>query len=330
MREPIGDDAAKAMRRLWFAYLDALEPARPGLHALCLKLTGSVFDAEDLAQEALLRGFGAMARGDLFTQTPAIQSPRAYLGRIAANLWIDGQRRSGREVAEPDADAAVPAGDEAVITPAAGAALFERAAPQERAAVVLKDALDLSIDEIAVILATTPGAVKSALRRGRGKLEAARREAKPLRGASASPALIDRFVAAFNARDPAAIAAVLSERVVYEASGVGGEIGKGAIWVAVNADRPEGVRWARARFEGEDIAIGLRTRRNGRDQLLGVSRFEEVDGRISRHVGYFFTPETLALIAEALGMDAASHGYHQDPETLERMIADSTLPWRGT
>ena len=60
------------------------------------------------------------------------------------------------------------------ITQAAGTALFERTSPQERAAVVLKDAFDFSLEEIAGLLSTSVGAVKSALHRGRDRLADAR------------------------------------------------------------------------------------------------------------------------------------------------------------
>jgi RNA polymerase sigma-70 factor (ECF subfamily) len=328
MGEAVSDETARTLRRAWFDYLDTITAVRPKLHAYCLRLTGSVFDAEDLVQEALLRGFAATARGDAH-RGEVIQNARAYLSRIATNLWLDEQRRARREppgVAMEPADAP---GDKAVVTHAAGAALFELMAPQERAALVLKDVFDFSLDEIATILSTTSGAVKSALSRGRGKLADSRRPASALRGQPASPALIDRFIAAFNARDIKAVTAVLSESVAYEARGVGGEIGKdGAIWIEVNIGRPAGIHWERHTVEGEAVAIGVLDV-EGRRLLLGISRLEQSGGLISRHVGYFFAPETLALVAEALGMRAANHGYHQDPETLERMIAESRLPWRA-
>jgi len=214
-----------------------------------------------------------------------------------------------------------------MVTPASAAALFERTAPQERAAVVLKDVFDFSLEEIAEILSTSVGAVKAALHRGRGKLADRRHAATPPRGTPASRDLINRFIAAFNARDIRAVTALLSETVIYEASGVGGEMGHGATWVAVNVERPPGVVSERHVFEGEEIVVGVIEGRGGK-VLLGVSRLEQADGRVSRHVGYFFTPETLVLVAEALGMRAANHGYHQDPDTLERMIAGTRLPWR--
>ncbi|HVM99250.1 MAG TPA: sigma factor-like helix-turn-helix DNA-binding protein [Caulobacteraceae bacterium] len=325
MTERMSDEAARTLRRLWFAFLDEVEPARPRLHAYCLRLTGSIFDAEDLVQETLLRAFGAIGQGDLSGGVSPIGNARAYLARAATNVWIDGQRRSGRQTPVDEN----PVSDPTVVTPAAARALFEHTAPQERAAVVLKDVFDFSLEEVATILATSVGAVKSALHRARGKLAQATVSAATSRGAPAPPELVDRFIAAFNARDLKALTAVLSEDVAYEARGVGGERGQGAIWIEVNLGRPANVAWERAVVDGETVAIGVVTSRSGRRLLAGVSRLEASDGRITRHVGYFFCPETLRLVAERLGLEPADHGYHQDPETLQRMIADARSPWRG-
>jgi RNA polymerase sigma-70 factor (ECF subfamily) len=328
MAETLSDETAKTMRRLWFDYLDTIEPVRSKLHAYCLQLTGSAFDAEDLVQETLVRTFGVLGRGDLGMGPNIIRNSRAYLSRIATNLWIDTQRRRAHDESDEAGDVRLAASREpAVVTPASAAALFARTAPQERAAVVLKDVFDFSLDEIAEILSTSVGAVKAALHRGRGKLAERRQAATPPRGTPAARDLIDRFIAAFNARDIKAVTALLSDTVIYEARGVGGEMGHGATWVAVNVERPPGVVSERHVFEGEDIVVGVIDRGRGK-VLLGVSRLEEADGLVSRHVGYFFTPETLALVADALGMRPANHGYHQEPETLEQMIAGTRLPWR--
>jgi RNA polymerase sigma-70 factor (ECF subfamily) len=326
MSEMISNATSKTLRRLWFAYLDTIEPVRPRLYAYCLRLTGSVFDAEDLVQETLLRGFAVVGRGDLGMGPSLIGNSRAYLSRVATNLWIDAQRRRAKEAGE-DVSVMTAHREPAMVTPASAAALFERTAPQERAAVVLKDVFDFSLEEIAAILSTSVGAVKAALHRGRGKLADQRRNATPMRGNPVSRDLVDRFIAAFNARDIAAVTALLSDTVVYEARGVGGEMGHGATWIAVSIDRPANVVSERHVFEGEQIVAGV-VAGNGGKRLVGVSRLEEADRRISRHIGYFFTPETLAHIADALGMAAADHGYHQEPATLERMIAGTGLPWR--
>lgn len=327
MTEAMTNETARTMRELWFRFLDEIEPLRPKLHAYCLRLTGSIFDAEDLAQETLLRAFAAIGQGDLSAGASPISNARAWLSRIATNLWIDGLRAAGRRPAPAPNEAATPASEPAVVTTAAAVRLFELTGPQERAAIVLKDVFDFSLEEIAAILATTVGAVKSALHRARGKLaEPGFAPARLLSTASAE--LVDRFVAAFNARDLPALTSLLLDSVVFEARGVGGERGRDAIWLNVNADRPAAVSWERRRVDGCEAMLVF-FERDGCRKLTSVSRFEEADGLISRHVTYFFCSDTVKAVADQLGVEALTVGYHQEPETLARMIADAKLPWAG-
>ena len=79
----------------------------------------------------------------------------------------------------------------------AAGTLLVQLAPQERAAVVLKDVFDFSLEEIADALSTTAGAVKAALHRGRGKLV----EPQSRTSRAPAPGVLDAFCAAFNARD---------------------------------------------------------------------------------------------------------------------------------
>jgi RNA polymerase sigma-70 factor (ECF subfamily) len=330
MTEPIGDETARTLRKLWFDYLDTMEPLRPKLHIFCLQLTGSVWDAEDLVQDTLLRGFGAIGRGDMHTPATEgggpgrrwVEKPKAYLCQIATNLWIDRLRRQQREALQADVDAGAHA-PPPIITPAAGAALFGRTSPQERAAVVLKDVFDFSLDDIAQMLSTTAGAVKTALHRAREKLDE-ERTAMPFRNSPASAELIDRFIAAFNARDVPATVALLLESVTYEVQGVGGERGTKTIWLTV-AFR-NGIVAERRTVDGERVVAFIFAAR-GKRYLGSLWRFEEVGGRISRIVNYTFCPETIALVASELGLTPWSSGYHQTGETLARMIATSGLPW---
>ena len=142
--ESLSDDFAHAMRRSWFAYLDVIEPLRPELHRYCLKLTGQVWSAEDLVQDTLMRGYGGMGRGDVHGEGGPVRSAKAYLFRIASNLWIDAVRRDAREArAEVERPRQAASDEMAVSVREAGAAILALASPQERAAVVLKDAFDL-------------------------------------------------------------------------------------------------------------------------------------------------------------------------------------------
>lgn len=77
----------KDVRVPWRKYLDELAPLRPELHRYCVRLTGNVWDGEDLVQEALLRVFGQL--GKLDPDLERLEHPRAYLARTATRIWID-------------------------------------------------------------------------------------------------------------------------------------------------------------------------------------------------------------------------------------------------
>lgn len=322
--EALSDDFARDMRRSWFAYLHVIEPLRPELHRYCLKLTGEVWSAEDLVQDTLLRGYGGMGRGDLHGEGAAVRSAKAYLFRIASNLWIDAARKASREASvelEPARPAA--AGDAAVQVGEAGALLMAVASPQERAAVVLKDVFDFDLAEIAELLSTSVGAVKSALHRGRARLAAHRADDGP---SGASPALVDRFVAAFNAHDVPAVTALLLETVNIEVHGVGGGRGRKGVWVSSTlADPLE--RAERRDFHGEAIVLHFKGDGEAR-RLTSITRLDQADGGVSRIRDYCYCPDTLAVVADELGLAVERPDYHQRPETLVRMIGATTLPWR--
>jgi len=117
-----------------------------------------VTDAEDLLQDAFARGFVTLG-----CMTQDVPNPRGWLFRLASHLWIDRTRRMREEPGDVPETASF--GEPRATREAAGT-LISRLSPQERAAVVLKDAFDLSLEEIAETLSTTAGAVKAALHRG--------------------------------------------------------------------------------------------------------------------------------------------------------------------
>src|SRR5262247_767736 len=88
-------DVQADVRKPWRRYLDELAPLRPAIHRYCVKLTGNVWDGEDLVQETLLRVFGML--GKLNADLDTLENPRAYLVRTATRIWIDGLRRRTRE-----------------------------------------------------------------------------------------------------------------------------------------------------------------------------------------------------------------------------------------
>jgi RNA polymerase sigma-70 factor (ECF subfamily) len=312
MGEPEVPDALRdELRAAWQRYVDLLAPLRPGLHRYCRRLTGDLWEAEDLVQETLLRAFATL--GSLHQR---VENPRAYLFRAATNLWIDTLRRRDTE-SEALALQAAAAGDRAAAPGGvrdAGATVLQRLAPQERAAVVLKDVFEMSLEEIGAVLGTTVGAVKAAIHRGRSRLREAEGEPASRRPLP-SAALVDRFVAAYGAADLAALLGLMLDTGSVENVGCGVQIGREAFgakdgWFhAAVYGHPEwpaafqytAPRMQRALVAGEPVALGFTTRQ-GKEALEQVLRFEEREGRIARLRGYAFCPETMREIGAELGL----------------------------
>lgn len=314
----IPDALRDDLRAAWHRYVDLLAPLRPDLHRYCRRLTGSLWDAEDLAQDALLRAFATL--GSVHHR---IDNPRAYLLRVATNTWIDTVRRRGSEAAAlGDPAGATTAGDPAPgAVRDAGATLLQRLAPQERAAVVLKDVFELSLAEIAAVLGTSEGAVKAALHRGRTRLREP--ETTAAERPAPSAALVDRFLAAWRASDLPALLALVVEDAAVENVGCGIELGReaggrGFLYHAVHghadwpaALQPEAVRLDAGVVEGVRLVLCFATRR-GQEALEQALRFDEHEGRIARLRGYAFCPETMREIGAALGL-AVRTGLYRFP-----------------
>lgn len=311
-----GKDSAFAVqgrvRRPWRDYLDRLQPIRPELHRYCVRLTGNVWDGEDLLQDALIRVFSMLGKIDA-----DIQDPRAYLIRTATNLWIDRMRRAAREASvlqlalpeetsSPNED-----GRDAAKT------LFQALHPQERAAIVMKEALDLSLEETAAVLNTSVGAVKSALHRARDRLN----ERRPRAGFDTPPReMVDRFMVALRDRDLNGLKAMCATDLHIELVG-GAEIHsfeKGSVFfehahtVFVELGFGENPNWRVADYEGEAIVLGFRTL-DGAEGLNEIHRLEIEEGQIRRVRCYCFAPDTLRTVATGLGLPALRRPY-RSPE----------------
>jgi RNA polymerase sigma-70 factor, ECF subfamily len=307
LSDEIRDEAQAAWRR----YLDLLIPFRPQLHRYCRRLTGDIWEAEDLVQDTVLKGFGRLG-----ATHHSIQNPRAYLIRIATNLWIDAMRRRGIEETamreQPD-EAYVHVPDPIELRNA-GAALMHRLAPQERAAVLMKDVFEMSLEEIAAVLGTTQGAIKAALQRGRSRLRESADPPKRRQGLTPTVALVDRFVELLNASDLPGLLALMLDNGSVEMLGNLYESGrdeferKGSwFWHAVHVHpelppemRPPKFHNEREIFGGEPLMLSFAPI-EGSMLLAAVTRLEEWDGRIARVRSYQFCPETVAEVGEALG-----------------------------
>jgi len=311
-----------ALRSSWQRFLDVYEPLRPELYRYCRYLSQSPWDAEDLVQDTFARAFVTL--GCLSQELP---NPRAWLFRVASNLWIDRMRRMREEPADiPEASAS---GEPRATREAAGT-LISQLSPQERAAVVLKDAFDLSLDEIAEALSTTVGAVKAALHRGRGKLVPPEAPDSPQPRVPA-PAVLDAFCQAFNARDLDRLTGLLLDTANLEIVGINTEYGpeaakKGSFWGAflplgwndqlncgIEARFLQGYRPSPPRAEvrshrGEWIVLFWYPQDDG-EAVRDVGRADIAGDRVSRWRNYFFTPDVIAEICGELGVPFRTNGY---------------------
>jgi RNA polymerase sigma-70 factor (TIGR02960 family) len=213
------------------------------LHVHCYRMLGSVHDAEDVLQEALMRAWRHLGSYD------GRGSLRGWLHRIATNRCLTCRSRAGATPAPSPALSAAPpappppnAPDVEVTAlqpypdhwlseldghddPAAQYELRESVQlafvtviqllpPRQRAALLLRDVLGFSAAETAQVLQASPASVTSALQRARAAVEG-RRTSGRLRPASADPAaarrLADRFSTAWHVGDIPALVSVLAE-----------------------------------------------------------------------------------------------------------------------
>jgi RNA polymerase sigma-70 factor (ECF subfamily) len=278
----------------------------------------------------LIRGFATLG-----STHQSIGNARGYLVRIATNLWIDKTRRSMTEqtARASEASPSVHPVDSLAVREATSMLLL--LPPQERAAVLLKDIFEMTLEEIAEILSTTVGAVKAALHRGRGRLRDSSEPMKERR--TPSPDLVDRFVESLNASDLPGLLALMLDTAMIQMPGALVETGreqfarKGSwLWQAVNVhpDLPAGMRpkWTneRAMYRGEPVMVSFMSAPDGSRLMQSVATFEESEGRIAAICAYVFSPEVVKEVASELGYPVG-YVFYQLPEQMReaKTSADS-------
>lgn len=291
----------------WRGFLETFEPLRGELFRYCRYLTKSPWDAEDLSQDALARAFVTL--GKMGEPPP---NPRAWLFRVASNLWIDRVRKPA---VRHEAPAAIKSADPQDAREAAGTLLVQLA-PQERAAVVLKDVFAFSLEEIADVLATSVGAVKAALHRGRGKLA----EPEPTSARTPAPGVLDAFCTAFNAGDLDALTLLLLDDAAVEVVGATVRYGREAaretvLWgmlFGYERMRDFGVASTPPRVElrehrGEWLLLHWYAHEDG-DAVRAITRVELDEQGITTLRNYFYSPDLVADLCDELGVPHREQG----------------------
>jgi RNA polymerase sigma-70 factor (ECF subfamily) len=224
------------------------EPLRRELLAHCYRMLGSADEAEDLVQETYLRAWQAYDRFE------GRSSLRVWLYRIATNVCLNALGPRRRRVLpsglggpcndadvpsgsiEPDADWLQPLPD-ALVAPesddpaaiVAGReglrlaliASLQYLAPRQRAALILRDVLDIPASEVATMLNTTVPAVKSALQRARARLEEVDATGERMEEPTEPSAreLLDQYIAGFEHADTVALERALRTDAAIELVG---------------------------------------------------------------------------------------------------------------
>jgi RNA polymerase sigma-70 factor (ECF subfamily) len=216
------------------AFAELFESHRRELQVHCYRMLGSLEDSEDAVQETFLRAW--RSRGTFEGRSTL----RAWLYRIATNACLDALERRPRVAGAPaggqppagvpwlqpypdrllDGVAASEDGPEAEVVAKETIELAFIAAIQllparQRAVLISRDVLGWSAAESAALLGTSVASVNSALQRARGTMKQHlprhRLEWAPSEPSREERKLLERYVEAADAGDPAAMVAVLRE-----------------------------------------------------------------------------------------------------------------------
>jgi RNA polymerase sigma-70 factor, ECF subfamily len=265
--------------------------------SIAYRMLGSVAEAEDVAQETLLRLHGA----------EDVRNEEAFVTTVSTRLALDVLRSArvrreaypGTWLPEPLVDAEAPARveDEDTVS-LAMLVLLERLPPEERAVLVLREAFDLGYGEIADVLGKSQAACRQLLSRARRRVQDGRPRFDP--DPAEREALLRRFLAAARDGDLDGLVALLAPGAVLSGDGggkarsiprpmVGAAKVARALLTFWRLGLEQGIELVPAVVNGQP---GLRIL-DADGRLVYVAGFDVEDGRIAR-VYSMLNPDKLA------------------------------------
>jgi RNA polymerase sigma-70 factor (ECF subfamily) len=293
------------------AFARLTRPYRRELQVHCYRMLGSPHDAEDALQETLLRAWRQIPR---FEGRAAL---RTWLYRIATNVCLRTLERrpppllpypddlADTSASEPDPHASV---EERETIELGYLALLRRLAPRQRAAFILREALDCSPAEIADLLDTTRAAVNSALQRARATLDDPGVPRHRPASSAAERRLVEEFLRVWADVDIAGLNALLARDAVLtmppEDVRIDGADAIAGFFATVPAEgRLDEIRLRATRANGQPaLAAYLRDRDTGVHSAYGIMVLT-VDGERLAAITGFPGPDVFALFGLPATLD---------------------------
>jgi RNA polymerase sigma-70 factor (ECF subfamily) len=229
------------------AYRRLVEPHRSELHAHCYRMLGSVQDAEDALQEALIRAWKGLSKFE------GRSSLRSWLYRIATNTSLDAIQKRPKRILPvdhgPPADDAVPGEplvesvwiepypdetlgiEDGYASPDARyeqresvelafIAALQHLPANQRAVLILREVLGFSAQETADTLDTSVASVNSALQRARATIEKklpeqSQQETLRALGDDKVKEIVEQYAEAWERNDVDTVVSMLAEDAAF-------------------------------------------------------------------------------------------------------------------
>jgi RNA polymerase sigma-70 factor (ECF subfamily) len=283
-----------------------LDELRPVAFAIAYRMLGSVAEAEDVVQEALLRVHQTLDAGE------EIASPRAFVATVSTRLAINALRsarvRRERYVGEWLPEPIITDGDDDPARHAEMAdslslallVLLESLSPEQRAVLLLHDVFDYGYAEIAAIVGKNQDNVRQLATRARRHVE----ERRPRFQTSPEQRdeLARRFFAAVEQGDLAGLEALLAHDVELTGDGGGKVPALARSLHGRNRVARTLINWARAATRVPGVSL-RRVEVNGGPGAM----FLDPDGRVISVMALDVTGGEITTVRSVVNPEKLTH-----------------------